>query len=173
MLGGDAKSTRELCCWWNSLPRVPCADTGQSSPGWEYGTSWKCSFQATEVQDVQAVPLALEGLCPGNLMFAESFSWRLSRQGRGRFLYSHNPSNRRATRTQPRSTTTTRDKQELEHTVSFFKLLSLMDLSDSSQGLTCSLPSSGCHRADTEQTHSQGIRNICSNTGPAFIFPEL
>lgn len=72
MLGGNAKFP--LCCWWwNCLPCVPCAGTGHSSPEWEYVTSWKCSFQAKGVQDVQAVPVALKGLCSGNLIFAESF----------------------------------------------------------------------------------------------------
>lgn len=57
-------------------------------PWREFVTSWKCSFQATGVQDVQAAPLALKGLCSANLIFAESFCCRLSM---GRFLYSHNP----------------------------------------------------------------------------------
>lgn len=64
------------------------------------------------------------------------------------------------------------NKQELEHTLCFFKLLSIMELIQSSQSLTCFLSRSGCHQTNTEQTHSEVIRNICSNTEFAFTVPR-
>lgn len=67
------------------------------------------------------------------------------------------------------------DKQELEHTLSFFKLLSIMDLSESSQGLTCSLTSSGCHHwANTlrrQQEHLLKYRT-CIHSSQSFESPQ-
>lgn len=44
---GCKKIPCKLCCWWNSLPSVPRGAEGQSSPAWEWVTSWECSLKAT------------------------------------------------------------------------------------------------------------------------------
>lgn len=48
-----------------------------------------------------------------------------------------------------------------------------MDLIELSQSLTCSLSRWGCHQTNSDQTTSEVIRNVCSNTELHSLFPVL